>query len=166
MTHQFELASRLPLEYREDLEALMFFNPQQRVAGSGVVESIEKFGTPQISVVGGQLRITLGQSDVQPLFALAGSDEGFELAGLVLYVRSDSRNVIVLHVAVTERFSAAGADADAMLVMRLLQAVVHSARRLVGVQYVTIMYSQGTRRARLHTRTQVGAPPKLASRVA
>ena len=115
---RFEFCSALPADYRDDLEALMFFNPLQRVAAAGVAQSVEAFGAPAITTLGDSLTVTMPDREVQPLFALAESEDGCELAGVVLYVRVDGRSITVLHVAVSERFSSAGTDGSAMLVMR------------------------------------------------
>jgi hypothetical protein len=155
----FELSSTLPIEYLKPLEELMFFNPQQQLAEGGVIQAIERFGTPQITVSGNQLNVTLPQRpDVQSLFAVAAPDGVGELAGMILYLRTDQTNLIVLHVAVTEEYSASGTNGGDLLVMRLFQAVEDCARRLNGVRQITILYSNSVRvvpiaRARSRPRT-------------
>jgi len=154
--HDLRLTSELPADYQEALESLMFFNPLQQVAQTEIVESIERFGVPAISAADGRLRITVGAYDAQALFVLAGRDR--ELAGMILYVRIDLQTVIVLHIAVAERFAAGGEDAEALIVLRLLHAVRSSARRLKGVRSVTIM-SPVSGRLRLPIRSADGTAP-------
>jgi hypothetical protein len=137
---KFDLTSTLAARYRHDLEELMFFNPLQQNAHGAVLDAIDRFGIPEIGDVRGELRIMVGHQDVQALFALAEADGKLELAGVVLYLRTDPANVTVLHVAVKQRFSAVGADADAMLALRLINAVCDSVRRLKGTERVTILY--------------------------
>lgn len=138
---EFEFTSTLPAEYREDLDLLMFFNPQQRAARTGILHSIENYGQPTIGVEGEHLQVTVGtMADVQALFALSCAEEGCELAGLVVYVRTNTQNMLVLHIAVAEAYSSSGQYADSMLVTRLLTAVRESACRLKGLRTITIAY--------------------------
>src|SRR4029453_14361904 len=135
MDDRFEFSSVLPAEYAEDLGALLFFNLQKTAAPEGILRSIAEYGAPALCIDGDTVSVKVGAlDDVQTIFALDGTGEGHELAGLVLYVRTDIENVLVLHIAVAERFSAAGADADAMLVMRLINTVPTAGRRLRGVR--------------------------------
>lgn len=141
---EFEFSSNLPAEYLEDLELLMFFNPLQPAAKTGIRQSIEKYGAPRICIEDEEVRVSVGMlTDVQALFALSDSAEGYELAGLVLYVRTDIQNILVLHIAVTEALAFQGRRADAMLVTRLLGEVRHASRRLKGVRAITIVYPGG-----------------------
>ena len=143
-TQGFQISSVLPAEYLEDLEALLFFNMQQALARTEIMESLDTYGAPRISVDGDLLRVTVGTlPDVQVLFALADTGEGYELAGVVLYFRTDIENILVLHIAVTEQFSSVGSNAAAMLVVRLLHAVRGAARQLKGVRSITVMSHPG-----------------------
>jgi hypothetical protein len=142
----FELSSTLPAEYASDLERLMFFNPNQGAAQMVVVDAIEEYGTPEITCVDDSLRVTLAHYDVQALFALAIADKTApELAGVVLYLRTSRSNVMILHIAVAERFSSLGNESGALLVLRLIHAVEACVRRLNGVEQLTILYSNRTR---------------------
>lgn len=131
-------SSVLSSTYYGDLETLMFFNPQQGKVQSGVIESVERYGKPQISHDGDRLRINVGSfSAVQTLFALEGDGN---LLGVVAYVREDLETIAILHIAVREEFSALGNHADMMLVMRLINKVREVAKRVKGVRSVTITY--------------------------
>jgi len=159
---RFTFCSTLPNSYRDDLESLMFFNPLQHAAADGVADAVEAFGAPEIVESGDLLSVNLPGRQVQALFALADSPDGCELAGLVVYVRVDAGNVIILHVAVTERFCAAGEHAAAMLVMRLVGEVARCARRLGGVRSVTLLYCR--REVVLHLGPQPGPAAEHALR--
>ncbi len=142
--HAFEFSSVLPLEYLDDLEALLFLNPQQQAVRAGILHALEEYGVPRVDADERQIRVTVGtRTDVQTLYALADSPEGCELAGVIVYLRTDLRTVLVLHVAVTERFSSTGPDADALLVLRILETVRSGARRLKGVRTIAVAYPAG-----------------------
>jgi hypothetical protein len=140
MSYQFEFSSILPAEYLDDLQDLMFFNPQQTGARDGIIKSVTQYGEPRVS--GDQeLQVAIGNlTGVQTLYALVDAADGFELAGFVSFFRTDVENVDILHIAVTERFCAAGVDADALLALRLVNVVRSVARRLTGVRSVTLLY--------------------------
>src|SRR5262245_29511492 len=156
---QFGFCSALPADYRDDLEALLFFNPQQEAAGAGVAQAIEAFGAPRIAEVADMLSVTVPHHDVQPLFALAESADGCQLAGVIVYVRTDASNITVLHVAVSERFSSAGADRAALLVMRLLREVTRCARRIGGVRQINLLYCNRHLVLRLDGAASSSVPP-------
>ena len=81
---------------------------------------------------------------MQALFALAES-EGGGARGRDRLLAHRIEHILILHIGVAERFSSTGANADAMLVMRLLQAVRDAVRRLKGVRTITIVYPAGQR---------------------
>jgi hypothetical protein len=144
MDIQFQFSSVLPVEYLEDLEALMFFNAQQPLARTEIMQSLDTYGRPGICVNGELLRVTVGAlTDVQMLCALADSDDSYELAGVVLYFRTTIEDILVLHIAVTEPFSSTGPHSAALLVVRLLHAVRDLARQLKGMRTITVMYHHG-----------------------
>jgi uncharacterized protein YunC (DUF1805 family) len=163
MGYRFELTSVLSSDYLEDVEAIMFFNPRQPHDRPGIVKSLGRYGAPRITVEADAVRITVGQlMDVQTLFALADVGDGHELAGIVVFVRTDLENVLVLHIAVAERFSSTGPDAECMLAVRLLEGVRSVAGRLRGVRSITVMYSSGAPlRLAVRARARPQSPEQL-----
>lgn len=149
--YQFEFSSVLPPEYLEELQELVFFNPQQPGTRDGIMHSVSQYGLPRVTV-DDQLRLEIGElKGVQTLYALLDTGDGFELAGFTSFFRTDRQNVHILHIAVAERFSAAGAAADALLALRLVNLVRDAARRLAGVRSVTLSYSAAGAPVRLPT---------------
>jgi len=142
-------SSVLETDYHPDLQSLLFFNPHQERAKSGLIESLEKFGPPDIVVDGDFLHVKVGSPwDVQTLFAFDNHNNGQKpkLAGVIIYVRIDYENIVVVHVAVEEEYSVGGRCADKMLPMRFLVELREIARRIRGVRSITLGYVKGTRR--------------------
>jgi len=144
MNSRIGFSSVLGAEYREELEELLFFNPQQRRALSGIDRSISEYGVPTIVVDHNHLRIAVdGLPETQTLYALDYTWEKPVLAGVMVFVRSDLENIILLHIAVREDYSRVGKYADEMLVLRLTTQLRRIAKRIKGVRAITLKYSSG-----------------------
>ena len=130
--------SMLKPEYGEELEQLMFFNPGQQTALAAIVDSLETFGLPSVYTDGSLLRIKVEKLDeVQTLFAL----DDDTLVGVLVYSRTLLESLIVIHIAVNKDYSSHGKFAQSMLVMRMLELLRNSARRIKGVETIRIMCS-------------------------
>ena len=140
-------SSVLTREYSDHLESLMFFNPQQGIRWSGIVESIEKFGNPKLVAEGEHIRIkTETLENVQALFAFDRKDKNMRLVGVVVYFRADAETIIILHVAVEDDYSMNGPFSDEMLAMKLIAKVREIGRQIKGVKQLTIFYEKGLER--------------------
>ena len=130
--------STLKPEYGEELERLMFFNPGQQTALTAIMDSVETFGPPSVYADGGCLRVKVEKLDeVQTLFAM----DGDTLAGVLVYSRVLLKRLTVIHIAVGQDYSSHGKFAQNMLVMRMLELLRNSARRIKGVETIRIMCS-------------------------
>lgn len=144
MTAQIHFSSILEREFRDDLEELMFFNPQQRKALTGINHSISEYGVPSVVEDSGRLRISVeGLPESQTLFALDVSEEKPILAGVMVYMRTDPENLVLLHIAVREDYSRAGIYGDEMLVWRFMTQLRDIAKRIKGIRSITLKYSSG-----------------------
>jgi hypothetical protein len=97
--------SVLAPERQPELEALLFFNPNQHRVREKIVSAIEEFGIPRISLESDRLRVQLDGTEVQTLFAIAHEPRGDRLAGVAIYTRADARTFLLLHLAVSEEYS-------------------------------------------------------------
>jgi hypothetical protein len=129
--------SSLRPDYEQALERLIFFNPGQRRAFDGVLDSIETFGAPRLQVEGGRLRVKLEKlEDVQALFAL----DGKRLVGVTVYSRVKPERLAVIHLAVDEAYSFAGQFGRSPVAIRMVRQVREGARRIKGVETVRVLY--------------------------
>ncbi len=144
MASRIRFTSILGLEYREDLEELMFFNPQQRKALTGINHTIAEYGVPNVVEANKRLRISVeGLPESQTLFALDDSAKKPILAGVMVYMRTDPENLVLLHIAVKEDYSRSGIYGDEMLVLRFMTQLRDIAKRIRGIRSITLKYSSG-----------------------
>src|SRR4029450_9260348 len=97
------LCSTVADVHRDELERLLFFNARQPRVRTGLIEALERFGTPAIEHHANLLRVTPGAGpDAQCLFAVSETDGLSQLLGVVVYVRTSMDTLTVLHVAVAD----------------------------------------------------------------
>jgi hypothetical protein len=143
----FVFRSRLSPAHHRALEEIVFFNPRQRDAEAAITEAVDLYGPPAIVSDEAGLHVVVGKrDDVQCLFALApvdGEAEGdFELAGIVMYLRVSSKEIVVLHIGVAEAYCRSRRS-GLEVVSALVRTVRAAARRLHGVERLTMLYLQG-----------------------
>lgn len=140
---EFVFRSSLPSAYHQALEELVFFNPRQREAETGITQAVDRYGAPAIEDDGNGLRVVVGKrSDAQCLFALVEGHGEARLAGMVMYLRVSKQEVVVLHIGVAEQFCRSR-RAGLEVVSALVRTVRAAARRLRGVEQLTMLYLQG-----------------------
>lgn len=138
---QIVFSSVLHSSYYDELEKLMFFNPQQGKVRNEVISAVERYGQPKIYRDGDRLRIGVGSAPmVQALFALDEAKITNKLLGVIAYMRENSENIAILHIVVREDYSAIGVHANQMLVMHLIDRVRQIAAKIKGVNTITIAY--------------------------
>ena len=140
---EFVFQSSLPASHRDALERLVFFNQRQRQAEGAIAHAIDLYGSPVIAADATGLRLVVGaRDDVQCLFALTTNRRGVELAGMVVYLRVSIEEILVLHIAVADRFSRTRRS-GLEVVVALVRAVREAARRLRGVKRLRMLYVHG-----------------------
>jgi hypothetical protein len=136
----------------------LFFNPGQQRVAAGIEESIARHGLPEVGAESGALEIRVGSlGRVQALFALASADGRDDLIGVIVYCRLSVGEMVILHIAVSERFASTGTMAESGVALRLFQTVRAVATRLKGVQTMVMYTSNGP------FRCPVGPARKLSS---
>jgi hypothetical protein len=135
-----EFSSILPEEFRPDLETLLFFNPLQKRARTGILQCVERYGQPRVQSENGMLRVAVGDlPDVQTLYALAPNDDSHELVGVAVFTREGDR-LAILHLAVSEAAATSGGNADGLLAVRLASAIRDVGRCVQGIRRVILPY--------------------------
>lgn len=135
--------SSLPLSYRDALERLVFFNPNQLHMEGGITRAMDLYGSPEIASGPDGLSVTVsGCSEVQCLFAVdrADSRQPPAVAGMLVYLRTSLEEVLVVHVAVGDPYSRTRRTGLGV-VIRLIRALRASARRLRGVECIRFLYT-------------------------
>jgi hypothetical protein len=137
--------SRIAAEHRHTLERLLFFNGCQNRVALAIVDAIDKYGPPEIHADSDWLRVKVaGLPEVQSLFAVDGQTG--EPLGVAVYVRADVEHITVLHLGLDEKYCAGGERESVNLLLRLMQEIRRSSKRVKGVRRLRVHY--GTQRAR------------------
>ena len=136
----FVFRSSLDAGHLDALERLVFFNSRQRATETGITRGIELYGSPSIVSGPGGVRVVVSRrDDVQCLFALAQGRSEPALAGMVIYLRTSAEEILVLHIAVADRFSRSP-QAGLQVLLALVRAVRDVAHRLRGVERLRMLY--------------------------
>lgn len=147
------LCAELPPAWKEDLEELLFFNPQQAALENEILATIRAFGIPRIRVKEDRLWIEVGDGlAVGTLFAMANTEDGEELAGALLFLRKDA-GLLCLHLSVDESYSYRGPHAALCVAAHLLDGLRKIGARIAGVDHIEVYYKRmGWQRIQLTTR--------------
>lgn len=145
-TDGFYFASTLSYRHENALEALMFFNPQQKKFRNAVSQLVESYGNPKIIKDGDRLRLQIGSSSIaQTLFCFDRPTDG-ELIGVVVYIRESIEQLAIIHLAVREDYLMSGCYGDRALALRLIQKVQEIGARLKGIEFITILYERSLKK--------------------
>ena len=137
MSGSIGITSKLPLDQRNALEQLLFFNVNQHRVRLGIQQSIETYGVPEIHEQDGGLRVRVGNiAGVQTLYAV--SDLGRPL-GVAVFVRSAHERFAVLHLGVEPRLSATP-EINTRVLLKLMHEIRSTARRTRGVDRIELVY--------------------------
>jgi|GEM_PF-455735 len=140
---EIQFISNLPAAYRESLEHLLFFNPQQARRLRKIAEVIEATGVPKILQEGEHLRILIDSNqECQAIFALARQGDNELLVGVVIFVRHQEDRLLILHLAVDELFTMHGANAAELLTFRLIDHVRRFGSHMKGIRFVELVYGR------------------------
>jgi len=141
---RISFSSVLSVQYREDLEAVLFFSPHQDRVREGILKSIRQYGTPAIIVRDGLLRIVVGEyADAQTLYALEEDLLRPRVVGSIIYIRNLTTNLTIVHVAVAPEYVMVNNQNSVPLAVQLFTKVMEAARQIKGIETVTVLYGKG-----------------------
>ena len=132
-------SSRVPKECRAELEELLFFNPGQHLVRDGIINSLERFGHPEVVESPAGLAVKVGDLEAQTLFAFDRSGDQAPV-GAVVFLRTAPEEIAIMHVAVHPDYALQGAEAGVGLGVTLVEKVKEIASRIVGVRRVVFFY--------------------------
>lgn len=134
------ITSLLDLRYTAALEELLFAHPDQGRFRRTILDSVERYGSPKVVLQNGGLRIQLPRiEDTQALFALLEN----ELVGALVYTRTSSGVLEIMHIVVKAAFTYRGNQAGDEVSFQLVDAVCRVGQRIRGVDSVRLAYKQG-----------------------
>ena len=136
-----QFSSLLPVAYRDELERIVFFNPEQSRVTASLLDSVRRYGVPSIFENDGLLRFRVPAfGPVQSLYAFDHNEQPPRLAGVVMFVRERANTMLLLHLAVHEDYAAGGARAEAWVTPRLLSTVRSVCLRTRGITTLRMLY--------------------------
>jgi len=136
--------SVLKKDYRNEIEQLLFLNPNQEKALPAILQSIETYGHPKLIEKDGVLRITIGKTeDAQDLYAIEEHLVFPRLVGCAVYVRDRVDNLSIVHLAVIPDYQMSESREAVPLVARLVAQVLTVAKQIKGINTVTLAYMRG-----------------------
>jgi hypothetical protein len=132
-----DITSKLAAEQRAALEQLLFFNVNQHRVRTGIQQSIDTYGVPEIYEQDGGLRVRVGDiAGVQTLFAIS---ELGRPVGVAVFVRSTHERFAVLHLGVDPKLSTTP-DLNTRVLIKLMHEIRSTARRTRGVGCIDLVY--------------------------
>jgi hypothetical protein len=142
-----QITSRLDTRYHQNLEELLFFHPRQDRFKTAIMQSVSRYGMPEICTNFGLLRISLGgEMLAQSLYALTqGEQAQVLLRGAVIYIRDTSSSLAVLHMTIAEECDGLNNRCipAAGIMWRMLGEIRDSAARIRGIETIKIIYGEG-----------------------
>jgi len=140
------ISSLLPVSFRDELERIVFFNPEQSLITGRLVDLVHRYGVPEIFDESDCLRFrSRGLGQLQTLYALDATDEPEHLVAVAMFTRLRRRSLVVVHLAVHEDYSSRGKWSGEAVVAQLVAAIRNLALRTRGVNTLRILYPHETR---------------------
>jgi hypothetical protein len=136
----YHFTSTLPLEQRESLEQLFFFNPKQADYLAEINEAVLQFGSPFIEQTQNGIRLSLPKfPEAQCLFV--AYQESTSLLGTAIYTLNDDQELEILHMATASNIFYDNPSSE--ITYALFLEVLRIARRIKGVNRVRLPYGRG-----------------------
>ncbi len=137
-----QICAELPVDWKDEVEGLLFFNPRQAALENEILAAIHAYGVPRVLVNNKRLRIEVGNGLVLgTLFALVSSGEGTELVGVLLFLRNGA-GMLCLHLSVKDSYAFRGHHAELCVAARLLDGVRMIGARIAGVDHIDVFYKR------------------------
>jgi len=138
---KIRVSSLLAVSFRDELERIVFFNPEQELVTAPLLASVQRYGIPSIVEDGASLRFRVTSfGPLQTLYALDESEEPERLAGVAMFTRESATSIVVLHLAAHEDYTSLGKWADVAVVAQLVSAIRNAAMRTHGIRTLRLLY--------------------------
>lgn len=122
----------------DQLENLLFFNPQQIRYIQEIVQTVNQYGKPRIIKTNRGLSIAIDNIyDLQNLFFL---DKNDKLIGVAMYYLEDKTTVTLLHIAICDEYNSQN-NPEYNTFIKVVSRIVKSLRLIKGVERLKILYS-------------------------
>lgn len=140
--HLVHICAELPVDWKAEVEELLFFNPRQAALEREILATIRAFGVPRVVAKNDRLSIEVGNGlALGTLFAQVASDDGVELAGVLLFLRKGA-GLLCLHLSVSESYLFRGPHSAMCVAAHLLDGVREIGTRIAGVDHIEVYYKR------------------------
>ena len=140
---RIRVSSLLPASFRDELERIVFFNPEQELVTAPLVASVHRYGVPTIFEEDGWLRFRVSAVGLlQTLYAFDDSKAPAPLVGVAMFTRETLASVVLIHLAVHEDYTVRGRWSDAWVVSHLVAAIRGACLRTRGIRTLRVWNSQ------------------------
>ncbi|MGA2254961.1 MAG: hypothetical protein ABSG53_09885 [Thermoguttaceae bacterium] len=130
--------SILDQTYQDALDALLFFNGNQKKVLDGASLAVEHYGMPRVLASNDRLWVTFDSGiEAQSLFVLEQAEVRPRLIGVVVYTR-EGDTLAVLFAAIHEDYSSGGCREEEVLFWRILDEVSRISRRIKGITSIRL----------------------------
>ena len=145
---KIRVSSVLPVAFRDELERIVFFNPEQSLVTAPLLASVQRYGIPSIVEDAGCLRFRVTAFGLlQTLYAFDETDEAPRLVGVAMFTRESRASLVILHLAAHEDYTSQGKWADVAVVAQLVAAIRVASLRTHGIRTLRILYPHEVRLA-------------------
>jgi hypothetical protein len=135
------ISSVLGRSFRDELERIVFFNPEQDLITGRLVDLVHRYGVPVIIEDGGCLRFRVEAfGRLQTLYALDCTEPPERLVGVAMFTRPKRNSIVVLHLAAHEDYTSRGKWSGEVVVAQLIGAIRDLSLRTRGVRNLRILY--------------------------
>lgn len=140
---ELTFTSSLSAVHRDDVERLLFFNPNQARVAASVLVVVKRYGVPRLRVQADRVSIAVEPHEPQTLFVVE-RDAGEQYpVGLAVYLREGDK-LVVLFVAVDETYVGRGQHGDVGLLRRIVDELGAIAGRVRGVATLEVYFGRAT----------------------
>jgi hypothetical protein len=138
---KIRVSSVLPVSFRDELERIVFFNPEQKLVTAPLVASVHRYGVPAIVEDGGCLRFRVDAfGPLQTLYAFDETGDPTRLVGVAMFTRESATTIVILHLAAHEDYTSQGKWAGVSVVAQLVAAIRGVSLRTHGIRTLRILY--------------------------
>jgi len=127
-------------ESLEALKKLIYMNPHQSRDEEGIRRALKAYGQPHINEIADTLRIHVGESVPQSLFAYDEADPSGHPVGVVIFSRTDPETIFIIQISIDPDYAMHGLHADLGLGVLLIEKVRAIAAQVVGIRKIQIFY--------------------------
>jgi hypothetical protein len=138
---KIRILSQLRGSFREELERIVFFNPEQTLVTGTLVDLVRRYGIPAVVEEGDCLRFRVNAFGMlQTLYAIDSTENPERLVGVAMFTRIKRSTMVVLHLAVHEDYTSHGKWRSEGVVAQLITAIRSLSLRTRGVRTLQVLY--------------------------